>query len=755
MSFNFNQFGALFLRGKSPALPIPADLAGMELDGREASVGSVSLELAADRLQKTLQRSLGIERGSGQAVWHFSILCLLSQVNFTLKSITAAFPIQHEPIDTEGVVDLMANLGFHAMRVQGGKDGPPRKNLPMLFVPNKGQPGVLFEDPNSGELRLARGPGDVVGFSQLGRHRLGWGWAFRQESANHSMSEARRGHTGHSWFRALLSNFEKSARALLLVSMGIALMTLLLPVFTIQMYAQVIGLGSAEPLPYFIAGMSLVVVIEIALIVNRTRMISWLSSRLDYLASVASFAQLLKVKPAISERAAVTDQAARLRSFDSVRDFITGPMFSALLDLPLTVTVLCVVAWLGGWLVVVPILGIGAHLGLYFALRQKARIATSVAADETTELQRLAIETFEKRDAIREAGLHHLWSRRLVRNARREQRAQFLLRMIGALGEAGSGFIFSATLMALLAGGAMLSWQGRLDSAALLAITIVGFRGLAPFHVLCLSVQRIEQLRNSIRQLNSLSEIAQENSKKGNGVGLSKLKGGVSLVNAGFRAGDTRPVFVGLDLEIEPGDVVGITGANGAGKTTLLSAIQGTQELSLGAVRIDGVDLRQLPVAELRSRISYVPQYPKLFSGTLRENLMFADPLADAQRVEKVLKIVGLSEELSELGGGLDYVIGNEGAPDLSTQFRYKFAFAQALLVDSQLILIDELPNSLLSGRLGQVLENLIRTVRGKRTVIFISYRTDFLGLADRVIALRYGKIPMVSTPSDLMERAA
>lgn len=755
MRFNFNKFRSAFSANKLTLDPIPADLTGMDFAAPEANSSSLPLELAADRLQKALQRSLGIERASGASAWHFSVLCLLSETNFSLKAISSAFPIQHEPLDAEAVISLMANLGFHATRSTVSERSIPRKGLPMLLMPENGEPGVLFEDPSSGALRLARGQGDVVEFAELGKTVRGTGWSFGKRSASHAMSKSRREHTGHSWFRALLSNFDRAGTALLLTSMGIAAMALLLPVFTIQMYAQVIGLGAVEPLPYFIAGMALVVIIEVALIINRTRMISWLASRLDYLASVASFARLLKVKPAISERAAVTDQAARLRSFDSVREFITGPMFSALLDLPMTLTALAMVYWLGGSLVVVPLLGIAAHLGLYFLLRRKAQVMTSVAADETTELQRIAIETFEKRDAIRQAGLHHLWSRRLVRNARREQKAQFLLRMIGALGEAGSGFIFAVTIISVLARGAVLAWDGQLDSAALLAVTIVAFRGLAPFHVLCLSVQRIEQLRNSVRQFNALSEIPLENEKANPELGVSGLKGGVSLVNAGFRAGDTRPVFVGLDLEIEPGDVVGITGANGAGKTTLLSAIQGTQELSLGAVRIDGVDIRQLPTADLRGRISYVPQYPKLFNGTLRENLMFADPMADGQRVEKILKIVGLEHETAALPGGVDYRIGNDGGIQLSTEFRYKFAFAQALLVDSPLMLIDELPNSLLSGRLGQVMANLIRTVRGQRTVIFVSYRSDFLELADRVIALRYGKIPVVSAPKALMERAA
>jgi ATP-binding cassette subfamily C protein LapB len=716
--------------------------------------GNGGLGAAAQRLHSILDRCVWRGSSGAEAHWLFCGLSLLSGSNHTLKTLISAFPTGAEHFGHRDILNVMANLGYHVTKQRGPLKSIPAKRFPVLFIPRSGPAAVLFENRDTHELMIFRAPGTV---EPLGKTVLGAGsfWSFKANSDTQPLSKTRRGHTGHTWFRALLSKFKGVGKSLVLLSLALAAAGIMLPVFTIQIYSEVIALGSLQPLPYFIAGIIIIIVLEVGLVLIRSRILAWVASRIDFLASISSFDRILKVRPAVSERAAVTDQAARLRTVESVREFITGPMFIALLDVPVTIAALCVIGFLAGWLVVVPIVGICCHIGLFMLLRRRVKVITSIAADETTEMQRVAIETFEKNRAIRQAGLHYLWAAKLIRNARREQKSQLLLRLLGALGEAGSTFIFTVSTILLLAGGAQLTWVDELASGGLLAITILGFRALGPFHVLCLSTQRIEQLRNSINQLNTLLDIPLEHDEEREYAQVSRIGGEVSFLNTGFRNGDTRPVFVGLEMDIEPGEVIGVTGANGSGKTTILKILQGMVDFSLGAVRLDRVDIRQLPVDEIRSRISYVPQSPRLFAGTLRDNLLLIDPLATDARIEKIMDIVGLREDIVSLPDYLDHLVGVDGDDSLSTEFRFKFAFAQAILTDSNLLLIDEIPNGLLDTEVGTVMKNLIASVKGKRTVIFVSHRSDFLKLADRVIALRYGKIPIISKPQSVLENAA
>ncbi|GHE06366.1 hypothetical protein GCM10008024_40550 [Allgaiera indica] len=710
------------------------------------------LSSAIDRLHRLLRRSAWRDCTESRFERLFCALGLLSRRNFTMKRLIAALQNRTAPVSADDVVQGMGNLGFRGGRIAGPVDTLATKRLPVLATAADGSAFVVFD--HAGERYSIDGAGRIRRFRDdpPTADRLSL-WSFSLDTETHPVSKAWRGHTGHSWFRAILTKFSKVGTALVLLSLALALAGVMLPLFTIQIYAQVISLGSLAPLPDLIAGMALVIALEIALLLYRVRVLAWIAARLDYLASVASFARILRIRPALSERAAVTDQAARVRSFESVRSFISGPLFGAILDVPGSLVSIAAIAIIGGWLALVPIAGVFAHLAFYVLLARQMRIASSVAAEETTEMQRLAIETFEKRQAIREAGLQHRWSDRVIRRARREQRAQFLQRMIGGLGESGSTFIMTATSMALLAFGTVLSWGGALGAGGLLAVTILGFRALAPYHVLCLSAQRITQLTNSVRQFNTLMDIPAEEEEKREYTELRRVEGAVSFLNTGFRGADTRPVFVGLEMEIVPGEIIGITGANGAGKTTLLKLIMGMADLSLGAVQIDGVDTRQLRFADLRARISYVPQYPKLFAGTLRENLLFADPLADDAKINKILRVVGLEDEIGALRGGIDHVIGDR--PFGSSAFAFRFAFAQALMIDSRLILVDEIPNGVIDEGVGDLIRALVERARGERTVMFVSHRSDLLSMADRLVALRYGKIPVVNTPTTLIGRAA
>ena len=739
----------------SPQLALaPARQAGpIQLDagGDQSTIPALErLEIAVDRLLAMLARNRDKPTDHG-LLRLLCVLCLVSGKDFQMHRLTAMLPATNGPIRADDVIAAMANLGFHATRRRHiwGRLRPD--DLPLLFLPDRGEPAVVFRCPSSDGIRLMRVTGPSEPVTSPGRGAI-WTFARNEE---HQLDKTQRTHTGDAWFRAVLGLFPRVGLALLLTSLAAGFAAVLLPLFTIQTYAQVISLGSAEPLPAFVVGMLLVVTIEALLLTLRKRMLAFTANRIEYLIGTMSFERILKIRASVSARAAVTDQAARLRTVENVRDFATGPAFVSILEMPAAFAALVAIGFLAGWIAVVPVVVIAAHLGVFFQMRRQAQILTNIAAEESTEMQRITIETFEKRDAIREAGLQDLWQERMVGCARRQQSAQMRLRMNGSAAESMSTFVLMAGTMALLVAGTEASWAGTIGPGGLLAILILGLRALTPFHALCLSTGRFEQLRNSVNQINQLMDVPLERDPDRVYAEARALRGAVSLLNAGFRATDTRPVFVGLDIEIEPGDVVAITGANGSGKSTVLKLIMGLSDLSLGAVRIDGTDMRQFAPDELRRKIAYVPQQPILFPGTLRENLQFVRPMASPEKMRRALQAAGLAEAIDLLPGGIDHGLTASDIAGLPPEFTFKFSFAQAMLTESRLLLIDEIPNGLLDGAVGDTLRRFLASNGKRRTVIFVSHRSDFLELAERVIVLRYGKVPSVSTPAKLLTRAA
>lgn len=745
---------------------VPSDDAG----GRASPSPLERLEASVDHLARLMAGARGYPSLVPTDFTRlFAALCLASGVDLSVRRLSSAVPVDPAstgpvPMGAAETVRAMANLGFRARSSRSraplalfgvlGSAVPATDRGPSLFVPADpgGEAAVIFACPEGGGQRIVRGDGPsepVTARTRLGR---GIVWSFT-ESTEHNLAKAQRAHTGSTWFRALLASFEQAGLALIACSLAAALVAVLIPLFTIQTYAQVISLGSAEPLPGFVVGMLIAVGIEMALLSRRKSIVAYLANRVEYLIGTMSFERILKIRASISERAAVTDQAARLRTVENIRDFATGPAFASILEAPASFCSIVAVAILTGWVAVFPVIAIALHLTVFALMRRQARIMTSIAADESTEMQRITIETFEKRDAIREAGLQHLWSERMIACARRQQRAQTRLRLIGARADSLSTLVLMAGTVMLLVGGTQAAWAGTIGAGGLLAIVILGLRALTPFHTLCLSIQRFEQFSNSVRQINQLMDLAPEREEGRDYNALKSLGGGVSFLNAGFRAADTRPVFVGFDLEVEPGNRVAITGANGTGKTTILKLVMGLSDLALGALRIDGVDLRQLAVDDLRRRIAYIPEQPRLFPGSVRENLLFASPLASEAKLERAVELAELAEPVGLLPGGLDHVLTASEIAGLPAEFVFKVAIAQAILVESKLLLVDEIPNALLDGPVGQLVRRLIAGNGKRYTVIYVSHRSDFLELAERVVALRYGRVPQVTTPQRLLER--
>jgi ABC-type bacteriocin/lantibiotic exporter with double-glycine peptidase domain len=730
-----------------PALRPPTRPAIVETVAPAGHTADVERRLQIVERAAAIAAVYGGDAAMGRA---FCALVVFSGHEVTLKNLLAAVPKNGLRPRAADLCAAMAHLDFHAKRVRFSKQRWRRAPVPMVVEGEHG-PVALCPTADGG---LAFGgaaePGAVAEAGLEGRP----GWEFRLDDADDPLSESARRHTQHSWMRALLARFPRALGGLALTGLVLTVTGLLLPLAVTFFFTEIRTAATPAGLVGMLAGIALIVLIEAIALTGRSNLIVWLAHRLDYLVNTASFQRILKISPALSERASPTAQAARLRSFESIRDFLSGPTFASLADLPVAVFSLVVVAAIAPAVGGVLAAAVVGFVAVFVTAWRRSLRFTSMAAEEATEVQRLAIETFDKLQAIRDGGLQDVWRRRIAEMAARDQGAQTRLRMTGLTAEAAASVIFTVAIVGQLAVGALEVWAGGVSGPKLLALTILGTRILAPFNTLCLSVLRFEQIRRGIDQINRLMDVGAESQGR-DLYKLGAVSGRVSFVNVGFRGGDTRPVFAGLDLDVQPGEVIGIFGGNGTGKTTLFRMLLGMAEIPFGTVRIDGVDLRQLPLEELRRRISYLPQQPRLYPGTLRQNLAFANPLASAADLDEVLASVELTAAVAALPRGLDTRIDADDEAMFLPDFRARFALARALLVNSRLLLIDEVPNSILDAGLGDILRRLIIQSRGRRTVMFVSHRSDFLSVADRVVVLRYGGAPAIVQPNAFLEKRA
>ena len=233
-----------------------------------------------------------------------------------------------------------------------------------------------------------------------------------------------------------------------------------------------------------------------------------------------------------------------------------------------------------------------------------------------------------------------------------------------------------------------------------------------------------------------------------NPVHLAGVTGRIELRDVGFRYG-TRSVTRDISLSIEPGEMIGLVGHSGSGKSTMVNLICRFYDVTEGAILIDGVDIRSLPVAEYRRNIGLVLQEPFLFFGTIAENIAYGKPEATREEIVAAARAAHAHEFILRLAQGYDSLVGERGQA-LSGGERQRISIARALLIDPKILILDEATSSVDTTTEKEIQKALDNLVRG-RTTIAIAHRLSTLRDANRLVVLDRGSIVEVGNHDELM----
>ncbi|HZC28921.1 MAG TPA: ATP-binding cassette domain-containing protein, partial [Gaiellaceae bacterium] len=224
---------------------------------------------------------------------------------------------------------------------------------------------------------------------------------------------------------------------------------------------------------------------------------------------------------------------------------------------------------------------------------------------------------------------------------------------------------------------------------------------------------------------------------------------GVRFEAVRFAYGGETDVLRGLDLEVEPGEIVAVCGPTGSGKTSLLNLLPRFYDPTAGRVLLGGVDARDVPTSELRSAVAIVTQRPILFSVPLRDNLTAARPEAPWDEVLAACEAAGVAAFAEELPKGYDTLIGERGV-NLSGGQRQRVALARALIAGARVIVLDD-PLSAVDTQTERTLVRRLRPALEGRTVLVATQRLSTIELADRAVVLDDGRILESGRPAQLI----
>lgn len=231
---------------------------------------------------------------------------------------------------------------------------------------------------------------------------------------------------------------------------------------------------------------------------------------------------------------------------------------------------------------------------------------------------------------------------------------------------------------------------------------------------------------------------------------LPRVDGRIELERVGFRYGN-RQVIRKFSLDIRPGEMIGLVGHSGSGKSTLVNLMCRFYDVSEGAIRLDGIDVRELAVADYRRHIGLVLQEPFLFFGTIAENIAYGRPDASRTEIVAAARAANAHEFIMRLPHGYDSLVGERGQ-SLSGGERQRISIARALLIDPRILILDEATSSVDSTTEKAIQAALDNLVRG-RTTIAIAHRLSTLRKADRLVVLDRGAVVETGNHDELMAR--
>jgi len=233
---------------------------------------------------------------------------------------------------------------------------------------------------------------------------------------------------------------------------------------------------------------------------------------------------------------------------------------------------------------------------------------------------------------------------------------------------------------------------------------------------------------------------------------LPELRGRVEFSNVSFRyEGEKRFALTGIDLEVEPNRIVALIGQTGSGKTSLVNLIPRFYDVTEGAVKVDGVDVRRADLDSLRRRIGIVLQTPLLFSDTIGANIAYGRPEAGEEEVMAAAKASQAHEFILALPNGYETIVGERGVT-LSGGQRQRVAIARALLMDPRILILDDSTSSV-DPRTEKLIQEALENLMQGRTTFVIAHRLATVRRADLILVMDQGHIVERGTHEELIVR--
>jgi len=541
------------------------------------------------------------------------------------------------------------------------------------------------------------------------------------------------------WFWGTLAENKGIYRDVMVAALLINIFALAMPLFTMNVYDRVVPNKAVETLWVLGIGVALIVFGDLLLRSMRAYFLDWASARIDVKLSAQIMEKVLGTRYE-AKPTSVGSFASNLRSFESVRDFITSATVVTLIDLPFGIIFLIVIAWISPYMVLPALIG-GAVVLIYsLSVQTKMHDLSETMYRASAQRNATLIESLVGLETVKSMGVEGQMQGKWEKSALFLSEVGSKLKLLSSSITNGTYALQQIISVAIVILGVYLISNGDLTMGGLIACSQLTSRGLAPISQIAGLFTQYHTAATSLKSLDEVMGKPVERNKGVNFLSRPAFRGEIEFKNVSFKyPGSDELALNRISFKIRPGEHVGLIGRMGSGKTTINKLILGLYQPTEGAILIDGIDARQIDPAELRRSIGYVQQDNHLFYGSLRENITLRHPHADDHSVLQAAQVGGIAEFVNAHPKGFDLEVGERG-DTLSGGQRQGVGIARAFVTQPQIVLLDE-PTSAMDHSGEETVKRNIAQATADKTMIVISHRNAMLELAERLIVIDSGQV--------------
>lgn len=695
-------------------------------------------------------------------------------MNSIIKHLAIATKLLNQPIAEEALAanvardrNLNANLQSLAevLRSYGFENHISRRKLleipslamPAVIILHNDEAAVISEVKGRGEdriytVRQGDSPAHEVSHKDLEAKYLGFCWFIKPKLTTDHRSELPEYHLPKAWFWKVIGRFKKYYYQVILASFLINILALVSSLYVMNVYDRVIPNEAYSTLWVLSIGVFIAIAFEFIAKMIRSHLTDIAGKKADLIISSALFRRVMALR-LIERPISSGSYANNLRDFEAVREFMTSASLLVLVDAPFLLLFLFVMFVIGGKLVIVPAVTCALVLLISFAVQPTLAKRVNESMKEASQRQGLAVEAVEGIETLKVNNATNWAQQRWDRLNALTATSSMKVKKINEFVSNFTVGLQQLNTVGLVVVGTYLIHddvvEARITMGAVIASVILSGRALSSLGKIAGLAIRFQQAKNALKGVNAIVERPIERDPERSYVTLDQVQGQLTFNNVVFQySKDTQPAISNLSLTIRPGEKVAILGRIGSGKSTLLKLASGLYEPSGGNILLDNVDIRQIDPNFLRDKVTLLNQSPRLFLGTLRENLDLArmDGYSTDQELLGALRNFHLDQLVRNHPKGLDMPLGEDGL-GLSGGQKQIVSLARLTLRHPRVVLLDEPTTGLDEQTEQQALGVLAQWARDK-TLVVVTHRLQVLPMVNRVVVVDNGRV-VIDGPRD------